>query len=107
MKSGFEDAAHHGQIDLARTDEQPGEQVEARVAAEVAHGGGIALTDFDEPGLGEPLDRLTDRGPRHAEHLGEPSFAWQRLAGPHVAAEHLGDDLVEDVLGDRSTVDGL
>ena len=107
MQSGFEDAADHGQIELARPDEQAGEQVEARVAAEVAHGGGIALTDLDQPGLGEPLDRLADRGPRHPEHLGEPAFAGQRFAGLHVAAEHLGDDLLEDVLGYRSTVDRL
>ena len=107
MQPGFEDAANDGEVEFAGADQQPGEQVQSRVPAEVTHGRGVALADLDQTRVAEPLERLADGGAGHAEHLGEPPLAGQRLAGLHVAAEHLGDDLLEDVFGDRSTVDRL
>ena len=107
VKPGFEDAAHDRQVELAGADEQAGEQVESGVAAEVAHGGGVALTHLDQTGRGEPLERLAHRRAGDSEHLGEPALAGQRLSWLHLAAEHLGDDLLEDVLGHRSAVHRL
>ena len=78
---GLEDAARHRHVELAVADQQPGQQVEAAGAAEVPHGGGVALADVDQAGLREPLQRLADRGAGDAEHLGEPAFAGQRLPG--------------------------
>ena len=95
------------QVEFARADEQAGEQVESGVPAEVADGGGVALTHLDQAGGGESLERLADRGPRHPEHLGEPALAGQRVAGLHFSAEHLVDDLLEDVLGHGSAVHRL
>lgn len=77
------------------------------MAAEVADGGRISLAHFDEAGLGESLEGLTHGGPGHAEHLGQTPLTGQHVTGLHVAAEHLRDDLLEDVFGYRSTIDGL
>jgi hypothetical protein len=54
-----------------------------------------------------PFQRFPHRGPGHAENLGEAPLAGQRLAGLHIAAEYLTDDLLEDVLGNRSPVHRL
>ena len=107
MQARLEDAAHDRQVEFAGADEQAGEQIESGVAAEVAHGRGVALTHLDQAGGGQPLERLADRGAGHAEHLGEPALAGQRLTGLHLTAEHLVDDLLEDVLGHGSTVHRL
>ncbi len=107
MKPGFEDAAHDREVELACADEQAGEQVESGVAAEVAHGGGVALTHFHQAGRGEPLERFAHRRAGDSEHLGEAALARQRLPGLHLAAEHLGDDLIEDVFGHGSAVHRL
>ena len=45
--------------------------------------------------------------PGHTEKLGEPALAGQRSPRLHLAAEHVGDDLLEDVLGYRAPVDRL
>jgi hypothetical protein len=74
------------------------------MATEVTHRGGVALTHFDESGFSQALERLPDRGSRYAEHLGEPPLTRQSLTRGHVAAEHLGNDLLEDVLGYRPTI---
>lgn len=75
--------------------------------AKVANGGGLALTHVDQACLGKALDGLAYRRSGHPEDLGEAALAGQRFAGLHVAAEDFGDDLVEDVLGDRLSADGL
>jgi hypothetical protein len=77
------------------------------VPAKVPDRGGVTLPDFDQSGGNDALERLADRRARHAQHLGEPTFAGQGFARLHLATENLGEDLLEDVLRDRTSVDRL
>jgi len=77
------------------------------VAAEVAHGGGVALPYLHQTRGAEPLERFTHRRAGDSEHLCEAALARQRLPGLHLAAEHLGDDLIEDDFGHGSAVHRL
>src|SRR3954452_24079301 len=77
------------------------------MAAEVAHGGGIAVTHLHQTRRGEPLERFAHRGAGDSEHLCQAPLARQGLAGLHLTAEHLGDDLLADVLGHGSAVHRL
>ncbi|GAA5114765.1 hypothetical protein GCM10025762_28400 [Haloechinothrix salitolerans] len=70
----------------------------------VLHDGAAALFDLDQPGVRHPLDRLTYGGPGDAEYLGEPAFAWQRLTRGEFAVDHVGEKLIEDLIGDRPAV---
>ena len=54
------------------------EQVEAAVDAPVAHAGGAAVADLDEPGLLQALERLADGVPVDGERLGEQALGGQR-----------------------------
>jgi hypothetical protein len=67
----------------------------------------ITLTDFDQSGRNDALERLADRRPGHPQHFGQPPFAGQGFARLHLAAENLGEDLLEDVLRDRTSVHRL
>ena len=107
VQAGLQDAAHDRDVEFAGAQQQPGEQVQSGVAAEVAHRGGVALAHLDQARGGDPLERLAHGRPRHPEHLGEATLAGQRLTGLHLAAEDVGDDLLEDVLGDRASADRL
>ena len=75
--------------------------------AKVAHGGRVALAHLDQTGRRHPLECFADGGPGDPENLGEATFARQRLSGLHLAAEHAGHDLFEDVLGHRAPVHRL
>ena len=75
--------------------------------AEVAHGGGVTLAHLDQAGRGYPLESLPDRGPRHPEDLGEAAFAGQRLPRLHLTAEHLIENLLENLFGYRASTHGL
>src|SRR3954470_4847823 len=77
------------------------------MAAEVAHGGGIAVTHLHQTSRGEPLERFAHRGAGDSEHLCQAPLARQGLAWLHLTAEHLGDDLLEDLLGHGSAVHRL
>ena len=83
-----------------------GQQVEAAEAAEVADRRRAALAYVDQSRGREALQGLADGGARDAEHLGEPALAGQRLARAEVAAGHLGDQLVEDVVGNGAALHG-
>lgn len=74
---------------------------------EVADRGGITLAHLDQPGGGNPLERFPDGRPGHTEHLGEPALTGKWLAGLHFPAEHAGEDLLEDVLGNGTPVHRL
>ena len=104
---GLEDAAGDGGVEVAAADEQAGQQVEPGGALEVADRGRAAVPHLDQPGLGHPLERLAHGGPGDAEHLGEPALAGQRLAGPDLAVDDLGEDLVEHLVGHRPAGHGL
>ncbi len=104
---GLEDAAGHRGVEVAGTHEQAGQQVEARGLPEVADHRGAALADLHQPGLGHPLQGLADRRPGDAEHLGQSTLAGQGLAGLDLAVDDPGEDLVEDIVGDRPATDGL
>ena len=104
---GLEDAAGDGRVELAAADQQPGQQVEPGVPPEVADRGRAAVAHLDQPGLGHPLERLAHRGPGDAEHLGEPALAGQRLAGPDLPVDDLGEDLVEHLVRHGPAVHGL
>ena len=107
MQPGLQDAADNREIEFAGAQQQPGEQIEAGVPAEVAHGGGIALAHLDQAGAPIRVECLTHGWAGHAEHLGEASLAGQRLPGLHLAAEHVGNDLLEYIFGYRTTVHRL
>ena len=91
----------HGRVELAVAHQQAGEQVEPAELLEVAHGGAAPVADLDQPGLGQPLQRLADGGPGDAQHLGETPLAGQGVTGGQLAVDHLAEELVEDVLGDE------
>ena len=103
----LEDAAGDGQVEVAAAYEQARQQVEPGGALEVADRGGAALADLDQPGLRHPLERLADGRAGDAEHLGEPALAGQGLAGLEPTVDDLGQDLVEDLVGDGAAGDGL
>ena len=87
--------------------QQAGEQVEAAVPPEVADRRRAAVAHVEQPGLRHPLQGLADGGPGDAEHLGEAALAGQRLSGTDTTVDHLGQDLVEDLVGDRASAHGL
>ena len=93
----------HGRVELAVPHQQAGEQVEPAEPLEVAHRGAAAVANLDQLGLGQPLQRLADRWPGNAQHLGEPPFAGQGVTGSQLSVDHLTEQLVEDVLGDQAT----
>jgi hypothetical protein len=74
------------------------------VAPEVSNGGGVALTHLHQTRGGKPLECFAHRRAGDPEHLCESALARQRLPGLHLAAEHLGGDLFEDVFGHGSAV---
>jgi hypothetical protein len=61
------------------------------VASKVAHGGRIALTNFDKAGMCEALQRFADGGSGYAKHLGQGAFARQR----RTRREFAPDDVVK------------
>ena len=65
------------------------------------------MTYLHQTSRREPLERLPYGGARYTEYLGEAALAGQGLAGLHLAAEHLGDNLLEDVFGYGSAVHRL
>ncbi len=65
------------------------------------------MADLDQPGLRHPLERLADRRPGDAEHLGEAALAGQRLAGLEPAVDDLGEHLVEHLVGHGAAGHGL
>ena len=73
------------------------------MAPEVTHGGETAMAHLDQTGRRKPLEPLTDSGPGYAEDIRQPALAGQRLAGLHLPAEHVGGDLLENLLRHRST----
>ena len=88
-------------------DQQAGEQVETGVPPVVAHGRRAAVADLQQAGLRHPLQRLADRGPGDAEHLGEPALARQRVPDGDLAVDDLGEDLVEHLVGHGAADHGL
>ena len=50
VQAGLQDAADDRQVEFAGAQQQPGEQVEAGVPAEVAHRGRVALAHLDQAG---------------------------------------------------------
>ena len=99
MQAGLEDASDDGEVEFPGAEQQLGEQIKAGVPAEVPHRGRIALAHLDQAGGRDTLERLAHRRAGYPEHLGEAALAGQRLTGLHLSAEHVGDDLLEDVLG--------
>ena len=95
---GLEDAAENGDVEFAIAKHQPGQQVQAGVPPEIAHGGDAAMAHLDQTGRRQPLKRLADSGPGYPENVCQAALAGQRRAGLHLAAEHIGRDLVEDLL---------
>ncbi len=77
------------------------------MAAEVSHGGGVALTHLNQTRFRETLERFAHCRPGDSEHLGEPALARQGLSWLHLATENLSDDLLEHVLGHGSAVHRL
>ncbi len=57
--------------------------------------------------MGEFAQCLADGGPGYAECLGELSFGRERGPGRERAVEYLGDQLVEDRVGNRLPIDAL
>ena len=100
--AGLQDAQAHGRVELAVAHQQAGEQVEPAELLEVAHRGAAPVANLDQLCLGKPLQRLADRGPGDAQHLGETPFAGQRVTRSQLAVDHLAEELVEDVLGDEA-----
>src|SRR6266545_3015139 len=79
------------------------QQVESAAAPQVTDGGRAALAYLHQAGVGESAQRLADRRPGDPEHLGQPPFAGQALAGGQTAAYHFADDLGEDLVGSGPT----
>ncbi len=103
VQSRLHQAAGGRKIDGAARHQQLRQQLHPSGTAEVAHGRGVALPDVDQAGVAEPLERLAHGRAGYAEHLGQPALARQRFADQDVATDHLGGDLVEDVIGHRAT----
>ena len=59
------------------------------------------------PAADDTLERLAHGRPGHPEHLRKAALAGQRLPRLHLAAEHVGKDLLEDIFGYRTPVDRL
>src|SRR6266540_1283810 len=79
------------------------QQVESAAAPQVTDGGRAALAYLHQAGVGESAQRLADRRPGDPEHLGQPPFAGQALAGGQTAAYHFADALGEDLVGSGPT----
>ena len=103
MQTGFQNGTHHCGIQFACAQQQAGEQIQSGMPTEVANRGGVTLTDLDQADRAEPVESFAHGGPRNAQNLGQPAFAGQLIAGLQRAAEHLVDDLLDDILGDRAS----
>jgi hypothetical protein len=75
VQPSFEDAAGYIEVEFAATQQEPGEQVQSGVLAEVADRGGIALAYFDESSGCYPFEGFTYCGAGYAEHFGKAAFA--------------------------------
>src|SRR6185437_14257738 len=91
---------------ISTAEQQTGQQVQAGVMAVVAHGGGVPLPDLNHAGGSETLERLANHRPGYTQHLREFALTGQRLAGRHFTAEHIGHDLLEDVIRYRTSIHG-
>ena len=108
VQAGLEDGTHDRDVELAAPEDQPGERVEPGVAPVVAHRRCVRPA-------GRPTSPASVRRFSASRTAGRdtPSTSASRrslgsaFAGLHLAAEHLGDDLVEHVLGHGSPVHRL
>lgn len=93
-------------VELPAADEEPGQQVEARGAAELPDRGRSPVPHLHQARLGHALEGLAYRGAGDPEDLGEPALAGQALPRGQPSVDDLGQDLVEDRVGDEAAGDG-
>ena len=99
--------AHHLVVERRAAAERVHEHVEPAVGAPVAHPHRVALADVHELELLEALDALAHRGHVHAERGRQRALGREPLAGGVAAGEHVGGEAVEDLVGQRRSVQAV
>jgi hypothetical protein len=59
------------------------------------------VAHLDQSGRRHPLQRFAYGGPGHAQQLGEPALAGQRVTRGQRAVDDAAEQLLEDVVGDQ------
>ena len=99
--------AHHLDVERPGPCDQVHEHVGAAVQPPVEHPHRVAVADLDEPELLEALHALADGGHVDAELCRQRALRRQPLARGEAAREHVGDEPVEDLVGQRGAGEGV
>lgn len=77
------------------------------MATKVANRSRISLPHLDETRRRDAVERFTDSRPRNTKNLGEATFTGQRFSWLEFATQDVGQDLLKNIVGDGTPIDGL